>query len=474
MPRTPHRRSPVAVAFLGALALAAPAAAFAAKPASAPASASASVLRGLDAALEGVVAKVAPAVVQVTVTGYGPQDEGDGASVIVRQHAVGSGVIVDAAGYVITNAHVVEGAQRVRVLLPARDGGAGARRSKRLLDAHVVGIEPDLDLALLQIEAKGLPTLALGNREVRPGQLVFAVGSPQGLASTVTMGVVSSVARQPLPDRPMLYIQTDAPINPGNSGGPLVDTDGNVVGINAFILTQGGGSEGLGFAIPAPVVQFVYDSLRRYGRVQRTMVGISAQEITHGLADALALPQDWGVVVSDVGPEGPAANAGVTSGDVLVSVDGRPVDSMPALSAALYMHPAGTPVTIVVRRGGATRTISVKGREPPPEERLAELADVGKSTVARLGIVGVELDDRTRALLPGLREPNGIAVVARTVDAQLEVPLVPGDVIHAVNRTPVKTLAELRAAIAALPDRGAAALRVERRGQLSWMEVELD
>ncbi|BDG01784.1 trypsin-like peptidase domain-containing protein [Anaeromyxobacter oryzae] len=463
---------------IAALTLAVPLAARAARPSADPAAAPASpaVLRALDGALEGVVAKVSPAVVQVAVTGYGPaDDEGDGASVIVRQHAVGSGVIVDPSGFVVTNAHVVEGAQRVRVLLPQRDGGPGAHRVKRIHDARVVGIEPDLDLALLKIDATGLPTLVLGKRDVKPGQLVFAVGSPQGLASSVTMGVVSSVARQPLPDRPMLYIQTDAPINPGNSGGPLVDTEGNVVGINAFILTQGGGSEGLGFAIPAPVVQFVYESLRRYGHVHRTVIGVSAQEITAGLATALGLPQDYGVVVSDVAPEGPAALAGLQAGDVLVSMDERPVDTMPALSTALYLHPAGAPVGLVVRRGTATKTLSVKGREPPPpEERLAALADVSKSSVPRLGIVGVELDDRTRPLLPGLRDPTGVAVIARTLDSQLEVPLVPGDVIHAVNRTPVRSLAELRTAIQGLPDHGAAALRVERRGQLSWVEVDLD
>ncbi|WP_242395077.1 S1C family serine protease [Anaeromyxobacter oryzisoli] len=462
---------------LAALAISAPASARPAgkAPPAAPI-AGASVLRALDGALESVVAKVSPAVVQVAVSGYGPaEEEGDGASVIVRQHAVGSGVVVDPSGYVVTNAHVVEGAQRVRVLLPQLEDGPRLHRVKRIHDARVVGIEPDLDLALLKIEAAGLPTLALGTREPRPGQLVFAVGSPQGLASTVTMGVISSVSRQPMPDRPMLYIQTDAPINPGNSGGPLVDTEGNVVGINTLILSQSGGSEGLGFAIPASVVQFVYENLRRYGHVHRTLVGVTAQEITPGLASALALPQDWGIVVSDVAPEGPGADAGLKAGDVLLSVDGRAVETMPALSSALYVHPAGKPVAMTVRRGRATVALSVKGRDPPPaEERLAALAEVGKSTVSRLGIVGVALDERSRPLFPGLREPDGVVVVARTLDAQLEVPLLPGDVIHAVNLTPVRTMQELRTAIGALPNRGAAALRVERRGQLSWVEVELE
>lgn len=449
-----------------------PAAAAAGRPAERPA-ASPGVLQALDGALERVVARVSPAVVQVLVSGYGPADEA-GAPVIVRQHGVASGVIVEAGGYVVTNAHVVEGAQRVRVLLPA--SGPGAHRTKRIFDARVLGIEPELDLALLRIEAKGLPTLPFATKEVRPGQLVFAVGSPQGLASTVTMGVVSSVARQPLPDRPMLFIQTDAPINPGNSGGPLVDTDGNVVGINTLILSRGGGSEGLGFAIPSRVVQFVYESLRRYGRVHRTVLGVSAQEITPGLAAALGLPQDWGAVISDVAPGGPAERAGLASGDVLVSLGGRAVDGMAALAAALYLHGADSPVQVTVRRGAEQRTVAVRGTEPPlAAERLAALADPARATVPRLGIVAADVDGRTSPLLPQLREPSGVVVVARTLDAQqLETPLQPGDVIHAVNRTKIATLEDLRAAIRGLPESGAAALRVERHGQFTWVELDLE
>ncbi len=164
--------------------------------------------------------------------------------------------------------------------------------------ARVVGAEPEIDLALLKIDAVDLPALALSKREVRPGQLVFAVGSPVGLANSVTLGVVSSVARTPDPSRPQVFIQTDAPINPGNSGGPLIDTEGNVVGINTSIVTRGGGSEGLGFAIPSTVVRVVTDSLRRLGRLQHVVLGISSQEITPGLAAGLALPQDWGVMVA--------------------------------------------------------------------------------------------------------------------------------------------------------------------------------
>jgi len=273
------------------------------------------VLHELNSAVSRLVAQVSPAVVQIRVTGYGPTGEPAGSDALVsRQRIIGSGVIVDPSGYVITNDHVIRGAQRIQVVLPGppdgeRPGAKGPRQ--RIFEARVVGTQPSIDLALLRIDATGLPTLALDpTAKVRQGELVFAIGSPQGLASTVTMGVVSSSARQvDVPTAlatPMLLIQTDAPINPGNSGGPLVNTDGVLVGINTFIFTQSGGSQGLGFAIPAPMVRFAYDSLRKYGHVRRIEAGITAQAVTPTLAAGLGLTRDWGVVVSDVVLGGPA------------------------------------------------------------------------------------------------------------------------------------------------------------------------
>src|SRR3984885_6656219 len=286
-------------------------------------SASRQTLAQFNDALEDLAAKVSPAVVQILVTGYGPlhEESRSETALIVRQHAVDSGVIVDPAGYIMTNAHVVEGAQRIRVALPLPMGDSAGQvpiGKRRILEARLLGQHKETDLALLKIDEPDLPTLPLLSPQ-RPhvGQLVFAIGSPEGLQNSVTMGVVSALARQPDPTKALTYLQTDAPINPGNSGGPLVDMYGSVVGINTFILSQGGGSEGLGFAVPARVVDFVYHSLRKYGHVHRVEIGAVAQEITPDLADGLHLSQRWGVVVADVKPDGPAAAAGLQIEDIV-------------------------------------------------------------------------------------------------------------------------------------------------------------
>ena len=317
------------------------------------------ILRQMNGALEELAARVSPAVVQIQTTGYGPLTEGDSdrgrTALIVRQHAVGSGVIVDANGYIMTNAHVVEGAHRIRVALPMSLNSSPSQLPagrRQLFDAKVIGIHKESDLALLKIDQTNLPTLSLeAPQNVRVGQMVLAVGSPEGLQSSITMGVISAVARQADPTKSLNYVQTDAPINPGNSGGPLVDMDGYVVGINTFILSQSGGSEGLGFAIPARVVDFVYHSLRKYGHVHHVEIGAGAQEITPTLAQGLGLPQSWGVIVDDVVPGGPAASAGVQVQDIILTADDRPIETMSALTAATYLHNPDTPVKLEILRG---------------------------------------------------------------------------------------------------------------------------
>jgi serine protease Do len=193
-----------------------------------------------------------------------------------------------------------------------------------MLEATVVGMDRETDLAVIRVDRNDLTPLPLGDSDsLHQGQLVMAFGNPLGLENSVSMGVVSSVARQIKPDDTMIYIQTDAPINPGNSGGPLVDADGRVMGLNTFILSQSGGSEGLGFAIPSNIIRNVYQQIRQEGHVHRSEIGVYAQTITPQMAAGLQLSQDWGVLLSDVEPGGPGDIAGLQPGDIVLSLNGK-------------------------------------------------------------------------------------------------------------------------------------------------------
>ena len=251
----------------------------------------------LSGSIRELTNRVAPAVVEILVTGYitVEDDKSPASNQISRQSSSGSGVIVDPDGYIMTNAHVVHGAVPVQVLIPATANGRS-----RSVGARVVGIDSESDLALIRIEEHGLPTLKFGDSDnLRQGDLVFALGSPMGLQNSVSMGVVSAAARAVSDDNPILYIQTDASINPGNSGGALVDTEGLLIGMNAFIVTRSGGNEGIGFAIPSNVVRNVYGQLRHKGKVSRGSVGLFVQDITPVMAKGLSLPAPHGVVIGD-------------------------------------------------------------------------------------------------------------------------------------------------------------------------------
>jgi len=435
-------------------------------PAPAPANlASPQVLQQLNSALESLVARVSPAVVQIQVSGFGALSESSRGetALIARQHAIGSGVIVDPDGYILTNAHVVAGAQRIRVVLPmpSQDSPQLAPLGKQhVVDAKLIGLHKPSDLAVLKIEQTGLPTLSLGNaRRIHQGQLVLAIGSPEGLENSVTMGVVSSVARQPDPDKPLVYIQTDAPINPGNSGGPLVDADGYVLGINTMIFSQGGGSEGLGFAIPARVAWFVYQSLRKYGHVHRVEIGAGAQEITPSLAEGLGLSQTYGVI-----------------GDIVITADGRSVDTMPGLTAVMYLHPLDEVMKLVVLRGNEKKTLDVPVIEQrDPMDKFVDNVDPQKSLVQPLGILAVDLNDQIKSLVGDLRIPSGVLVVARAADLiGPETDLKTGDIIHSVNNASVDSVDGLRAALKKIKPGGSIAIQVERDGGLQWLAFELE
>ena len=446
------------------------------------------ILRQMNSALEELAARVSPAVVQIQTTGYGPLHESDGdrgqTALIVRQHAIGSGVIVDSNGYIMTNAHVVEGAQRIRVALPMSSVESPTNipaGRRQLFDAKVLGIHKESDLALLKIEQTNLPTLSLEETQnIHVGQLVLAVGSPEGLQSSVTMGVISAVARQADPTKSLNYVQTDAPINPGNSGGPLVDMNGYVVGINTFILSQSGGSEGLGFAIPARVVNFVYHSLRKYGHVHHVEIGAGAQEITPTLAEGLGLPQSWGVIVDDVLPDGPAASAGLQVQDIILSADERPIETMAALTAATYLHNPDRPVKLEILRGTNTdkqkKILYVAAVEKHDQmDLLMDATDPDKSLVPQLGVLAVDLTDQLRSAVGPVRIAGGVVVVGRAANLIVsESGLQTGDIIHALNTKPIDSVETLRGAVRELKPWAAVVLQIERDGGLQYLAFEME
>ena len=441
-----------------------------------------SALRKLNESVDALIKKVSPSVVQILVAGYGPVDSGERgntAVVIGRQRAIGSGFVVDPAGYIITNAHVVSGAQRVQVVVPegVSDGSLQAILSARtnIVPARIVGVARDIDLALLKVDKVKFTALPLAQyRNIHQGEVVLAFGSPEGLRNTVTLGVVSSVARQIDPDSPMVYIQTDAPINPGNSGGPLVNVDGEVVGINTFILSQSGGNEGLGFAIPSSVVNVAYQQLRKFGHIHRTQIGVGIQTISPNLASALNLPRNYGVIVSDVLPDSPAMAAGVRIGDILLSVDGRPAESIPYVSFSLMSVDVGAKVHLEVLRGREKLAFDVPVVESPHEmDQIASLADPEKNLVRPLGIIGVEIDQKIAAMAPDLRDPFGIIVVARSNEGA-DIPLTTGDVIRTLNGQPMTTLERLRTALQSLQPGAPVVLQIQREQRLLFLAFTLD
>jgi serine protease Do len=442
----------------------------------------ADALAQLSESLQQLARKVSPAVVQIEVTGFGPAEDHEAreAAVIVRRHTTGAGVILDPNGYIMTNAHVVEGAQRIRVMISPP--GAGSTDESlagrfRALDAQVIGTEKLADLALLKIEASDLPALPLSlHHPPEPGQLVFAIGSPKGLRNSVTMGVISSAWRQPDLNNPMVYVQTDAPINPGNSGGPLVDVAGDVVGLNTFIVSRGGGSEGLGFAVPARIVDFVYQSLKKSGHVEHIEIGVVAQTITPAMAEGLGLAQDWGVVIADVLPGGPAAAAGLRSGDVILAVDGYPMLSLIGFTAALYQHPSHQIMEVDVLRGGQKLPFQVSGFLVLNRgERFADVADPTKSRVDRLGILGLDVDLKLRSLLPDIRMGTGVIVLGHAWGFDsIETDLQPGDIIHELNRRSIESVEQLKAAVALLNPGESVVLRIERGGQFQYVAFEME
>ena len=439
-------------------------------------------LQQFSTSMELLSKRVSPSVVQIFSTGYNldTDREHNNANLLSRRSSSGSGIIIASDGWIVTNAHVVEGSRRIRVRLsqegdvsPSQDG----RSRHALLEAKLVLADHDTDLAFLKVDATGLPTLELSDSsELKQGQVVLAFGSPLGLDNSVSMGVVSSVARQLDPDSPTIYVQTDAAINPGNSGGPLVNTSGHVVGVNTLILTQSGGNEGIGLAIPSNVIRSVYSQVRKEGHVHHHGIGMTARNITPALASGLDLSREDGVLVEDVIPQSPAQNAGLMPGDILLSVDAKPVQNIRQLALVLYSYSVGESAKIEIQRGHQKISYEIPVVEKEDvQARLADLVTKGQNKIPQLGILALTLDDRLLPMLPPLRNRFGVVVAARESEGSYvgEGPL-PGDVIYSVNETLVDSVDSLRSALDSLKTSDAIVLQAERAGNLHYLVLETD
>jgi serine protease Do len=440
-------------------------------------------LRELAASVEQLTRDVSPSVVQVVATGYGPV-EGRGSTsaglVVGQQRRIGSGVILDPDGYIVTNAHVVAGARAVQVVvhrpspknaktleLVAEDGDT--------VDAQVVGVAPELDLALLKIAATGLHALHIADDgNIHQGELVFAFGSPEGLFNSVTMGVVSAVARQLDPDNLAVFIQTDAPIIAGNSGGPLVNVEGEVVGLNTFIVTDSDGVQGPGFAIPAPVVSAGYQQLRKHGRFHTGVIGLQVQAITVALAAGLGLSRTSGVIVSDVLPGSPAELGGVQVQDIVVALNGIPIASVPMLALELFARAGGETVTLDLVRGAQTLSLAVHVIDQPSvvDPLDAAVADPLAHSITKLGILGTDIE-MAASRLHTLRVASGVFVAARDQRSlDRDVPLRNGDVIHAVDGFTVGNVDGLRRLLDSVPFDSPLVLQIERDGLFRFVTLQ--
>lgn len=366
----------------------------------------------------------------------------------VPERGIGSGFIISPDGYILTNAHVVDGVKEVHVKLTDR----------REFTAKVVGTDPKTDVALIKINASNLPTVRIGSaKNVEVGQWVVAMGSPFGFENSLTAGVVSAKSRSLPGDGYVPFIQTDVAVNPGNSGGPLFDMHGNVIGINSQIYSRSGGYMGLSFAIPIDVALHVKDALAASGHVTRGRIGVAIQNVNQSLAQSFGLPKPEGALVSAVADNSPAAHAGVKAGDVILAWNGTAIDQSAELPALVADTPPGKHATMKVWRNGAEQTLGVTVGTMP-EEKVAN-ADEANPTAnsGKLGLTVQQSDDGL--VVAGASGPAALAGVQR------------GDVILAVNNQPVKSVAQLRR----LVDRAGKhiALLVQREDAKVYVPVDL-
>ena len=392
----------------------------------------------------------------------GPPEAPDGPGAAPPLRGLGSGFIVSPDGYVITNAHVVSEAAEVTVKLPDR----------REYPAKVVGADLRSDIALLKVDARGLPTVKLAKAgQVTPGEWVAAIGSPFGFENSVTVGVVSATARALGPQSSVVpFIQTDVAVNPGNSGGPLFNLRGEVVGVNSQIYSATGGYQGISFAIPIDVAMDVQRQLRETGRVTRGRIGVTIQDVNAQLAQSFHLDRPRGALISSVEPGGPAAQAGLKPGDVILSVNEETIESSTELPALVANIKPGSQAQLRIWRNGHEEKAQVKVAELEDETAVPTSLSQGRERGHKNERLGIGV----RPLTPQEREQlgtEGTLVVEQVQGPALAAGVQPGDVILAIGNTPVRSVDDVRKATEKA--RGSVALLIERENARIYVPVRI-
>lgn len=378
-------------------------------------------------------------------------------------HSLGSGFLISADGYILTNAHVVDAADKITVRLT----------DKREFKARVIGADRRTDVALIKIEASGLPKVTQGDpATLRVGEWVLAIGSPFGFDSSVTAGIVSGKGRSLQQENFVPFIQTDVAINPGNSGGPLFNMKGEVVGINSQIYSRSGGYMGLSFAIPIDVAMEVANQLRSSGKVTRGRIGVVIQEVTRELADSFGLNKASGALISAIEKGGPADKAGIQASDVILKFDGKAVVMSKDLPRIVAATQPGSKVVVQLWRKNATKEVNLTVAEMPGDGRVVRTAknDASNEQVARLGITVAELTGEQKKQL----EIDAGLLIEEVRGANVRGELQRGDILLDIGYTPIVSVEQLNNVLKAIPKGGTVALRVRRGETISYIPIKLD
>ena len=405
-----------------------------------------------------IVKKTGPSVVSITSTSIRKTDDDGDLSQLFRgfpgfdfpdnpqfraprkQQAAGSGVIMTSDGYILTNHHVVDSATKVHVVLA----------DKREFDAKVVGTDADADIAVIKVDATGLPAVTIGDSsKVEVGDVALAIGNPFALGQTVTMGIISALGRTGLGiERYENFIQTDAAVNPGNSGGALVNTRGELIGINTAILSDSGGNQGIGFAIPSNMARSLMNQIKEHGQVTRGYIGIVPQDLTPQLASSFGLKDTRGALVSFVDANSPAANAGMLRDDVIREVNGTPINDQGELRNKIAELAPGETLSVKVLRNGTEKMLSIKVAARPVETASKSEAAPDAGTSGKLGVAIQDMTPQVARQLGLPASATGVVVTQVQPDSPAsEAGLKRGDVVQEVNRKPVKSASDFRNAV---------------------------